>query len=309
MSLRFTRSGYWARAISRRFRAFPQSSGWASPPATGGVICSSPDISSSSRASSGFAALGAAALGVWPRVACLCAGLLLYHLAPLETIFWTPNPYERGFTISVLALLTLSFSRCGDALCLSLRRTAPVSPSGEYQWPVRLVQLLLCQVYFIAGYAKLVRAGLSWAGAANIRGWLLVFSQQDQVAVIDQLARWIADQPWLCLLIGVSTLTLDFGLITMVLWPRLRLWLIPITMLFHAGILLTMGILFLNVPQFLVFVDWGAVRRNWTRSASAPHDRARTEPGQIRSKTSADIRATKSPEDPVKVEVDEGQRQ
>ena len=58
-----------------------------------------------------FAALGAAALGVWPRVACLCAGLLLYHLAPLETIFWTPNPYERGFTISVLALLTLSFSR------------------------------------------------------------------------------------------------------------------------------------------------------------------------------------------------------
>ena len=58
----------------------------------------------------------AAAWGLFPRACCLVAALILYHLAPLETAFWTPAPYERGLTISVLALTTLALSRCGDAL-------------------------------------------------------------------------------------------------------------------------------------------------------------------------------------------------
>jgi hypothetical protein len=207
-----------------------------------------------------FAALVAAALGVWPRVACFCAGLLLYHLAPLETIFWTPNPFERGFTVDVLALLALSFSRCDDALCLAPRRRTP-GPSGEYQWPLRLVQLLLCQVYFISGYAKLALAGPGWVSAENIGRWMLVFSQQDQVLVPTRIGIWLADRPLVCWMIGVSSLSLDLGLITMVVWPRLRTWLIPAVLLFHAGILLTMGILFLNIPQLLVFVDWASLRR------------------------------------------------
>ena len=207
-----------------------------------------------------FAALIAAAIGVWPRVACFCAGLLLYHLAPLETIFWTPNPFERGFTVDVLALLALSFSRCGDALSLVPRRATP-TPSGDYQWPLRLVQLLLCQIYFIAGYAKLALAGPGWMSAENIGRWMLVFSQQDQIIVSSQIGIWLADRPMVCWLIGISSLSLDLGLITMVVWPRLRKWLIPAVLLFHAGILLTMGILFLNIPQLLIFVDWASLRR------------------------------------------------
>ena len=207
-----------------------------------------------------FAALIAAAIGVWPRVACCCAGLLLYHLAPLETIFWTPNPFERGFTVDVLALLALSFSRCGDALCLVPARGTP-PPSSEYQWPLRLVQLLLCQVYFIAGYAKLALAGPGWVGGENIGRWMLVFSQQDQVLVSTRIGVWLADRPLVCWLIGITSLSLDLGLITMVVWPRLRKWLIPAALLFHGGILLTMGILFLNIPQLLVFVEWPALRR------------------------------------------------
>lgn len=207
-----------------------------------------------------FAALIAAAIGVWPRVACFCAGLLLYHLAPLEAIFWTPNPFERGFTVDVLALLALSFSRCGDALSLVPRRATP-TPSGDYQWPLRLVQLLLCQIYFIAGYAKLALAGPGWVSAENIGRWMLVFSQQDQIIVSTQIGIWLADRPMVCWLIGISSLSLDLGLITMVVWPRLRKWLIPAVLLFHAGILLTMGILFLNIPQLLIFVDWASLRR------------------------------------------------
>lgn len=213
-----------------------------------------------------FAALIAAALGVWPRVACFCAGLLLYHLAPLETIFWTPNPFERGFTVDVLALLALAFSRSGDALCVLSRRSTP-PPSGDYQWPLRLVQLQLCQVYFISGYAKLALAGPGWVSGENLGRWMLLFGQQDQVLVPTRIGLWLADRPLVCWLMGIGGLSLDLGLITMVVWPRLRKWLIPVVLLFHTGILLTMGILFLNIPQLLVFVDWASLGRKRRLSA------------------------------------------
>ena len=205
--------------------------------------------------------------GVWPRTACFVSGLLLYHLAPLETIFWTPNPFERGLTISTLALIALGVSRCGDALCPT-RRSRAFSASPEYGWALRLVQLHLCLAYFIAGYSKLYFSGPGWMAWDNLRNWLLVFSQQDQVRVVVSLGLWIADHPWMCGVIGVSALFLDLGLVLVMFLPRLRAWLISMLLAFHAGILLTMGILFLNIPQLLIFVDWEkAGRRSGLRRA------------------------------------------
>ena len=214
-------------------------------------------------------ALVAAIAGLWPRLACFAAGLLLYHLAPLETMIWTPNPYERGFTVSVIALLALSFSRCGDALCLVGRRTGTPAPSSDYRWPLQLVQLVLCQVYFIAGYAKIYRAGLGWASSSNMRSWLLAFAQEDQVSSVRHLTFWLADHPFICGVMAVAGLSLDLGLITVMIWPRLRAWLISAVLLFHLGVVLTMGIVFLNIPQLLIFVNWDGLRSRRTRAAWA----------------------------------------
>src|SRR6516165_3358284 len=101
-----------------------------------------------------------ATLGVMARTACFLSALLLYHLALLETIYWTPNPYQRGFTVSVLALFTLSCSRCGDALRLGGSPAKPASPM--YCWPLRLVQLHFAEAYFISGTSKLTRVGVQW---------------------------------------------------------------------------------------------------------------------------------------------------
>ena len=120
-----------------------------------------------------------AAIGVMPRLCCLLSALLLYHLAPLETIFWTASPYQRGFTVDVLALFTLSLSPCGDALRIG--RTTPKEPSSVYCWPLRLAQVYLVHTYFFSGYSKLYRVGLSWLAPENLRSWFLLFSQQDQV--------------------------------------------------------------------------------------------------------------------------------
>ena len=125
------------------------------------------------------AALVCVVIGLMPRIACFVSALLLYHLAPLETLYWTANPFQRGLTVSVLVLFTLSFSRCGDALRLG---GAPaVTPSPAYGWPLRLIQFHLANVYFLSGVSKLIRVGITWLDPQNLREWFLLFSQQDQV--------------------------------------------------------------------------------------------------------------------------------
>ncbi len=200
-----------------------------------------------------------ALLGVHSRVCCLFSALLLYHLAPLESAIWMPAPYERGFTISVLALTVLACGRSDDAL--SLRRAGAAGPSWEYGWPLKLVQLFLCNVYLASGVAKLVRAGLGWISAENLRGWLLVMNQLDQIVVFDRLGPWIAERPLLCLTLAAATVALDMGFVAVLFWRRARLVLVPAALAFHTGILLAMNIAFLNVPQLLVFVDWSGLGR------------------------------------------------
>jgi hypothetical protein len=207
-------------------------------------------------------ALAGAALGLMARGCCLAAGLLLYHLAPLETIVLTPSPYVKGFTLVVPALLALSAAPCADALALG-RRPAAAAP-WEYAWPVRLVQVLLAQVYLFSAWGKLLRVGPAWASAVNIERWLYMFNQRDQLVVFDQMGPWIAARPGLCLLIGVGTLALELSFASVLSWHAARRVLVPLVALWHLGIAFAMNIAFLNVPLLLAFVDWDPGR--WRRA-------------------------------------------
>jgi hypothetical protein len=200
-------------------------------------------------------ALATALLGVHARACCAIAGLLLYHLAPLETLFFTPSPWAKGLTVVVLGLIVLAVSPCDDAL--AVRRRSPAHREGwEYGWALRLLQLFVAQQYLFSGWAKLVYAGPAWASAANMRGWLLLSNQDDQLAVFTAPGLWIADRPALCLLMGVAALAFDLLFVLAVFWPRSRRVLVPAAVLFHAGILVTQNYFFLSMPLLLVFVDW-----------------------------------------------------
>jgi hypothetical protein len=203
-----------------------------------------------------FALLGAI-VGVFPRFSCFVSGLLLYHLAPLESLIWIPHPYARGLTISVIALLTLAFSRCGDCWTL-LRPSRDKLParSGDYTWPLRLLQLYLVQIYFFSAYAKVMVVGWKWASASNIRSWMLVCTQNEQIRVFHALGTWIADRPFMCWSVGIGALMFEFGLVTALFSKWARWVLVPLVAVFHLGILLSMNLVFLNVPQLLVFANW-----------------------------------------------------
>jgi len=201
--------------------------------------------------------IGAAA-GIMPRLCCILSALLLYHLAPLETIFWTASPYQRGFTIDVLALFTLSLSPCGDALRVG--RTGPMEPSPIYCWPLRLTQVYLVHTYFFSGYSKLYRVGLSWLDPENLRSWFLLFSQQDQVMrlgpLFNTVGPWIADHWLLCLIAGGYGVLVNLCFVLVLFNSRARWFFVPDAFFFHVLVFLGLSIFWLNTPQLLVFVNW-----------------------------------------------------
>jgi hypothetical protein len=220
-----------------------------------------------------IAALLAAVAGVAARASCFVAGLALYHLAPLETWFLTPTPWSKDLTMSLLALLVLSAAPCADALAPGRRAAGPAPPSGDYSWPLKLAQLFLCQVYFFAGYAKVALVGWEWASPENMSRWLILASQQDEFAVFTGVGAWIARQPALCALLGAGTLALELAFPIVLFSRRARAVLVPAAALFHVGIVFAMNMVFLNLPQLLVFMDWDALGRRLRsarRSAPAP---------------------------------------
>lgn len=207
------------------------------------------------------AALLCALAGLWPRVACFVAGLLCYHFAPFETIIRTANPYLRGLTIPCLGLLVVSFSRCGDALALWPRPPAQPPPSWAYRWPLRLVQVLFCQIYLFAGWSKLFTTGWSWASAENVRGHLLALNQ---ALVADPGASWgyaVARHPLACSTLAWAGLALEFAFPLVLFSRTARRVLLPAAAVFHAANSVLFRIFFQNVPLLLLFVDWDALAR------------------------------------------------
>jgi hypothetical protein len=200
-------------------------------------------------------ALVATIAGLWTRVSALLAGLLLYHLAPLETIILTPSPYVKGFTIAVPALIVLSLSPCADAW--SVRRPSALAEPWRYHWPVQLVRMLVAQIYLFSGWAKLVRVGVDWATADNVRAWLHFFNQRDQLVVYHTIGPWLAQRPALCLAAGVLTLALELSFVTALFSSLARRILPVVAASWHLGILFAMNIAFPYLPLLLAFADFG----------------------------------------------------
>jgi hypothetical protein len=202
----------------------------------------------------------AALLGVWPRVSCLLSSVLLYHFAPFETIIRSPNPYLRGLTIPTLGLAILAAAPCADALALRLRGgRRPDAPgrAPRYRWALALVQVLFCQVYLFAGYAKLVTSGLGWTAPENMRAYLLLLNQGLLAAPEASLGYALARIPAAVSALGLVGLLFELCF-PLVLFSRAARWvLLPLAMVFHLGNSLLFRIAFQNLALLLMFVDWG----------------------------------------------------
>jgi hypothetical protein len=88
---------------------------------------------------------------------------------------------------------------------------------------------------------------------------MLWCTEEEQIRVFHTLGTWIADRPLVCWGVGIGTLLFELGLITALFWKWSRRVLVPLVVVFHLGILLAMNLVFLNVPQLLVFADWDRI--------------------------------------------------
>jgi hypothetical protein len=201
-------------------------------------------------------ALVGALVGICPRVSCFVAGLSLYHLAPLETIFWAQQqPTGRGMTLAAPLLLILAASRSADTVRLWPRGSRESAVSWEYGWPRKLMWVLVAQIYLFAFISKMTMAGPGWAASDHMRRWFIAFNISDWWR-FHELGLWISEHPGLCLAIGVATLVFQASFIAAVFSRRARYVLVPAAALFGLGTALTLNIHVGEGWLVLLFVNW-----------------------------------------------------
>jgi hypothetical protein len=124
-----------------------------------------------------------------------------------------------------------------------------------------LIQLLFAQIYFFAGWSKLVTSGFAWLSPLNIRNYVLVLDQtlgfREGTPGGNAIVRW----PALAAAVALAGIFLDL-LFPLVLVSRRARWiLLPATAFFNLANGLVFHIWFQNAPLLLLFVDWDALRR------------------------------------------------
>jgi hypothetical protein len=194
-------------------------------------------------------ALVCAIVGLWPRLASALSGILLYHFGAFEEVIaHAPGPAFRGLTFPILALLALSFGR------------APKNDdawSPDFRWPVALAQALFCFQYVAPAIAKLKAAGLSWASADTVSRSIIWTASS--FYEFPPWAESVARNSFLCGTIAIVTLASEVLFPIVLVSPRAAAILIPLALIGHIGVAMTIGVVFLNIPMLLIFVDWDAL--------------------------------------------------
>ena len=195
-------------------------------------------------------ALITTAAGLLVRSSAFTAGMLLYHFAPFEDIFSAVSgPYFRGLTLLLLALLIIAFAGCPKS---------SDGASAEHRWPVALIQLLLGLTYLMSGFAKLRFTGLQWATGASFESIVLSMMTPGSVP---PWSHYFLGRPAVAWAGALSGVFLDFFFILAVFSRRAARVIIPIALLLHILIVPILGVVFLDTPALLLFVNW-----EWLRS-------------------------------------------
>jgi hypothetical protein len=129
-------------------------------------------------------------------------------------------------------------------------RKQPVSPSFMANLSLRVLQAHLCIIYLDAGLSKM--QGIQWWNGEAI--WRAMM--QPQFSVFD--VSWLANWPWLAMVICWGTLLIEFGYPFLIWHPKTRPFWVAATLMLHLGIGLFMGLwLFALIMMVLTFTAFG----------------------------------------------------
>lgn len=146
-------------------------------------------------------------------------------------------------------------------ICMALLLLALV-PSAAWKpgyrgihatWPLRLMQIYLCMVYWSAGFQKLVRSGLEWGWSENLA--VRIYHNK-----MTPLATFLMDSnPLLLRVIATSFLLIEIGAPLALLSAKLRYFFLVSWAMLHIGIQLTFAYhldFLMNIAVFSAFLPW-----------------------------------------------------
>jgi hypothetical protein len=215
--------------------------------------------------------LGAARIALLAAAACSLLGLATRFSTRITLVlailvFGLPQCFGKvnhGLTLIMFALGIFALGKCGDALSLDAwrdrhRGRPGTAASGEYRWPIALMQALMMTVFFASAVCKLRNSGLAWVTTDNLLNTLLRNHYTGHNPPTN-LGLWLAQFPWICHVVAGLSLWNEFSA-PLALYNRwYRWWVVPNLLAMQVGIYLTMGVAFEAFwVCYLFWVDW-----NW----------------------------------------------
>jgi hypothetical protein len=203
-----------------------------------------------------------AMIGLKGRFFCFLGALLTFPLLTLE--YAAGGVIHQSHELGLLFVFILSFSHSSDALSVDkyLRDNQWVSNvrSWKYSWPIRMMQLSVCLIYFFTGITKLIHIGFAeFVSAVNmvkITYWIT----QSRVGVLDQVPAFLLQHTWLLIPLAFYTIVLETGFPLAFFWPRSKNFFIFSAIGFHTAIFVAYSLVFLDLFFFYpVFYDWNAI--------------------------------------------------
>jgi hypothetical protein len=159
-----------------------------------------------------------------------------------------PSIFNSGDVLVRIEALLIALSPCGSALSLDqLRRTGQFwSAQVKPRWPIRLMQCQVSLIYLATVHAKL--SGNSWPDGTAVSYALrledmLLLPVPDFIktnALLMNAATW-----------GTLILELAIGILV---WTRLRPWVLAAGVVMHLGIMVTMAVGFFTPAMFVLYL-------------------------------------------------------
>jgi hypothetical protein len=139
-------------------------------------------------------------------------------------------------------------------------RLADRARGPAWGWPVRTSIAVVCGVYILSGFQKVVSGGPGWVLSDNLRN-VMYAAPLTGHAPTDAVSRAIADRAWLAHGVALATVVIELGGAVALARPRARpAFLVAVTVL-HAGVWLTHGLNYSLwvATALVVLVDWPEV--------------------------------------------------
>lgn len=192
----------------------------------------------------------------------------------LEAFVYSFGEQHHPSALMMITLLVFSFGPCGkvlsvDSLIKGLKQKFNyhvnlIKYGSQYAgWPIKLMQITFSLIYLSACLSKLTTGGIDWANGFTLQFFLV----QDGLRWDSGLALWLAQFHYFIFFAQIVVYVFQSTFFLIIFFPKLKWIYLPLGLLFHIGIYLTLKAPF---PQWILlyalFIPWSQVFQ-WVASS------------------------------------------